>query len=124
MSWVMSAYDPESATKIEVHKPDGAPRGRWGEHRFPFYLDGTNYFGYSHFDVIVYDNTKDGIDSHTACTIANEAINKNIYWSDDRVCHWMFDFQVDGHWCEGLFHNNGLDERIPEFSTLHINVYD
>ena len=35
-----------------------------------------------------------------------------------------FDFKVDGHWCAALFHDNGLDERLPEFDPLHINVYE
>ena len=123
MSWLMTTYGVDGSVTI-IERPEGMPKGRHGEHTFPFYLDGYNYFGHSHFDVKVYDNTERGIDSQTACRIANEAVGKDIYWSDDRLCHWMYDFECDGHWCEGLFHNNGLDDGIPEFNPLHINVYE
>ena len=124
MSWIGTVYDFKKGEVTELIRVDGLPTSKHGEHRFPFHLDGENYFGCSRFEVIVYDNTDDGIDDQTACRIAYEAANKPIYWSDDRLCHWMYDFKVDGHWCEGLFHNNGLDERLKQFEQLHINVYD
>ena len=75
-------------------------------------------------DVIVYDNTTDGIDFKTATAIATKAAYDPIYWSDDRMCHWMFDFKCEGHWCAGLFHNNGLPDDADEFNPLHVNVYE
>lgn len=73
-------------------------------------------------DVIVHDRTADGIDHKTATIIATRAAYEPIYWSDDRLCHWMFDFKCEGHWCAGLFHNNGLPDDVDEFNPLHISV--
>ena len=40
-----------------------------------------------------------------------EAIEKRpIYWSDDRLCHWFFDFEVDGKWISAKHINNELTE--------------
>jgi hypothetical protein len=73
--------------------------------------------------IIVHDST-DSIDFKTAERIAHEAAYRPIYWSDDRLCHWMFDFKCEGHWCAALFHNNGLDDELDEFNPLHIKVLD
>lgn len=75
-------------------------------------------------DVIVYDNTADGITEKQALMIATKAAYEPIYWSDDRCCHWMFDFKCEWHWCAALFHGNGLPDDVDEFNPLHVNVYE
>ena len=85
---------------------------------------GTALFGIDGAGVRVYDNTNDGIGWVEGRQIAEKAARMPIYWSDDRLCHWMFDFQCFGHWVEGLFHNNGLPEDLDQFEPLHVNVYD
>lgn len=74
--------------------------------------------------VIVHDNTEEGITFEQAERIATVAAYRPIYWSDDRMCHWMFDFKSEGHWCAALFHNNGLPDELNEFDPLHVNVYE
>jgi len=38
-----------------------------------------------------------------------EAINKRtIYWSDDRLCHWFFDFKINDVWISQVYINNEL----------------
>lgn len=64
------------------------------------------------------------LDDDTALEIATMAAQEPIFWSDDRLCHWMFDFKAAGHWVEGLFHNNGLPDELNEFNPLHVRVYD
>jgi len=40
-----------------------------------------------------------------------QAINEQtIWWSDDRMCHWFFDFSVDGIWISQTHINNELTE--------------
>ncbi len=40
-----------------------------------------------------------------------EEINKQtIYWSDDRMCHWFFDFICEGFWVSAWKINNELTE--------------
>lgn len=79
----------------------------------------------SDYDVTVYDNTEDGINEAIANEIAYVASRKPIYWSDDRLCHWIFDFKCCGHWCEGLFHNNGLPNEVESLVMhMHVNVYE
>lgn len=73
--------------------------------------------------IVVHDST-DSIDFKTAAKIAYEAACRPIYWSDDRLCHWMFDFKCEEHWCTALFHNNGLADELDEFNPLHIKVLD
>ena len=67
--------------------------------------------------IVIGDVTKDEADE-----IARVAAYKPIYWSDDRCCHWMFDFKVGERWCTALFHNNGLSDEANEFDPLHIRV--
>ena len=77
--------------------------------------------------VIIHDNTEKGLTWEEGRVIANEAATKEIHWSDDRLCQWMYDFQAAGHWCAGLFPNNGLGEAWGgenPYATLHINVYE
>lgn len=74
--------------------------------------------------VTVYDNTDSGIDLRCLMDVAEQAMCSKVYWSDDRLCHWMFDFSSCGHWCEGLFHNNGLPDEIDQWESLHINIED
>jgi len=33
-----------------------------------------------------------------------------IYWSDDRMTHWFFDFKVDDVWVSAMHINNELTE--------------
>lgn len=41
------------------------------------------------------------------------AVNQQtIYWSDDRCCHWFFDFQHNGRWISSWRINNELTECI------------
>ena len=67
--------------------------------------------------VVIGDVTQD-----EANKIAEVAAYKPIYWSDDRMCHWMFDFKVGEHWCAALFNNNGLIDEPNEFRPLRIRV--
>jgi len=40
-----------------------------------------------------------------------DEINKQaIFWSDDRMCHWFFDFQYEGLWVSAWNINNELTE--------------
>lgn len=36
--------------------------------------------------------------------------NQPIYWSDGKMCHWFFDFKIDGKWISSKFINNDLNE--------------
>lgn len=31
-----------------------------------------------------------------------ENFNKPIYWSDDRMCHWFFDYKIGDVWVSNL----------------------
>lgn len=37
-----------------------------------------------------------------------------IYWSDGRMCHWFFDFKIDGKWISSKFINDELNEIYVE----------
>jgi hypothetical protein len=40
-----------------------------------------------------------------------EAIkNQPIFWSDGRMCHWFFDFKINGKWITSKFIDNELNE--------------
>ena len=121
MAWLMTTYEQADGGMVvmEHYTPD-VTSGRHGSHLVEFH----NPLGYD-YDVTVYDNTEDGITEEDAEAIAEEATNTNVYWSDDGLCHWMYDFKKCGHWGEGLFHNNGLPDDVPSiWKHLHINVYD
>ena len=117
-NYLMTTYEQSDAGMVAVeHYTANVTSGKHGTNVF-------TYEGAREFFVEVYDNTEDGIDLETAKAIADHAKDANIYWSDYRLCHWMFDFRVGDHWCEGLFHNNGLPEDAPSlWEHLHINVY-
>lgn len=121
MGWTMTTYEQtdEGMVVTEHYKPH-VTEGKHGTHVIPF----TSKYGEG-FDVTVYDNTEDGIDEDTVRKIAEHASESTIWWSDDRLCNWMFDFKVRGHWCEGLFHNNGLPDEVESiWKHLHVNVYE
>jgi hypothetical protein len=40
--------------------------------------------------------------------IINAVQEQIIFWSDDRMCHWFFDFKVDGVWVSVMNINNEL----------------
>jgi hypothetical protein len=43
----------------------------------------------------------------------DKAVNAQIiYWSDDRLCHWFFDFQFNGQWISSCFINNELTQCV------------
>ena len=47
-----------------------------------------------------------------------EAIeNQPIYWSDDRRCHWFFDFKFDEKWVSSKYINN-------ELTQIHVTIYE
>lgn len=47
-----------------------------------------------------------------------EAIKSHtIFWSDDRLCHWFFDFKFQGKWISSRRINNELTE-------IEVEVYD
>jgi hypothetical protein len=46
--------------------------------------------------------------------MVKEINEQTIYWSDDRNCHWFFDFQVDGIWISQTHINNELTECTVE----------
>ena len=104
----------------------------WGEPAFGYYATTDAWVLRRHaqllsaagVDVVVFDNTEHGIAEAEALEIAESAVRNVIYWSDDRLCHWMFDRKAAGHWYEGLFHNNGLPDEIWDFDPLHVNVYE
>lgn len=72
------------------------------------------------------DETSAGLTEAEANLIRHDARQKAIYWSDDRCCHWMFDFQSAGYWCAGLFFGNGLEELegVDQFAPIRIRVSD
>jgi len=39
-----------------------------------------------------------------------EIMKQRIFWSDDRMCHWFFDFKCDGFWISSWSINNELTE--------------
>ena len=47
-----------------------------------------------------------------------EEIQKQIiWWSDDRMCHWFFDFTCEGKWISVKHINNELTE-------CDVEIYD
>ena len=47
-----------------------------------------------------------------------EDVNKQqIWWSDDRCCHWFFDFKVNGVWVSVKHLNN-------ELTHCEVNLFD
>ena len=53
---------------------------------------------------------RDGVNltEEDASKVADEIATRNLYWSDDRCCHWFFDFKskATGFWVSG----GGIDE--------------
>ena len=121
MGWVMTTYEQtDDGWVVTEHHAPNVTSGKHGTHVVEFH----NQLGYD-YDVTVYDNSEHGLDADEVQAVAEQAANSNVSWSDDRLCHWMFDFKVCGHWCDGLFHNNGLPDEVPSlWKHLHVNVYD
>ncbi len=46
--------------------------------------------------------------------MVKEINEQQIWWSDDRCCHWFFDFTVDGVWISQTHINNELTECTVE----------
>ena len=46
--------------------------------------------------------------------IKEEIQKQQIWWSDDRLCHWFFDFMVDNVWVSVKHINNELTECVVE----------
>lgn len=118
MGWTMTTFEQtDEGMVVTEHYTPHVTEGKRGTYDVPF--NDSECF------ITVYDNTAAGIDAETAKAIAEHAWTSTIYWSDDRLCHWMFDFKVRGHWCEGLFPNNGrpADEQFC-WNHIYINVYD
>lgn len=123
--WVMTTYrqDEAGVWHATEYVKDGATTAKHGAFTWP--VEGENAFKPGHgLEVKIYDNTENGLCDFECTEIAQAAVQKPIYWSDDRVCHWMFDFKCAGYWCAGLFFGNGLEEveGVDQFAPLHINV--
>ena len=75
-------------------------------------------------EIVVYDNTPDGLSAAQACEVARRACDalEFVFWSDDRLCNWCFDFPAAGHWCSGLFHNNGCPDELDDFGPFRVSV--
>lgn len=123
-SWTMTTYeqDERGAWHAVKYVKDDATTAKHGAFTWP--LEGGNYFTGGNIAVKIYDNTKNGLNDVEYLEIAREVAQTPIFWSDDRLCHWFYDFKCSGHWIEGLFHNNGLADSENEFSPLHVNVFD
>ena len=53
-----------------------------------------------------------------------EEIQKQIiFWSDDRLCHWFFDFKCDGFWISSWSINNELTEIVVNIFNPKEDVY-
>lgn len=119
MGWDMTVYgqdgDGWEATVFETPAITG---GRHGQRR----ITDKDWYG---LDVIVYDNTEDGMSEDEFVEVARKAWECPIFWSDDRLCHWLWDRDVtgEGRRFEGLFHGNGLPDGLNEFKPLHVNVF-
>ena len=66
--------------------------------------------------VIIRNSTEYEPDAQTLRKIAENAASAPIYWSDDRMRHWIFDQPVDGWWYEAT--RIDLIENVME-----LNVY-
>lgn len=47
----------------------------------------------------------------------DEIKKQTIYWSDDRLCHWFFDFKFQDKWISSKHINNELTE-------IEVEIYD
>ena len=74
----------------------------------------------------VIDNTEAGLTAEEVDQIVDKAKDEAIYWNDVDCYHWMFDFKVGSHWCEGLFGEDVMEQFSQEnpFDTLNVNVYE
>jgi hypothetical protein len=68
--------------------------------------------------VQVYDNSDAGLSNGDVNQIAACAATEPIFWSDDRLKHFMFDFEVNGHWCEMVNDNHPSADGV-----ILINCY-
>lgn len=50
--------------------------------------------------IIISNSTGYEVDAQTLAKIAEHAAYARIFWSDGRMCHWIYDFCVDGWWVE------------------------
>ena len=47
-----------------------------------------------------------------------DSINQQtVYWSDDRLCHWFFDYTCDGHWISAW-------EISNDFKTCVVDIWE
>ena len=125
MAWTGTSCkfnDDGTVERVEYHSPDH-PDGKHGN--YGFHIKGIRAADgdWVDFDdpvfVMVHDNSKDGLSDEELRKIAEESLRKPIYWSDDRLCYWMYDFNVWDHWCEMV--------DVPDeshYECLHINVYE
>lgn len=122
MAWVGTAYDIENGTFVEFHTPDH-PNGKHGNYEFHIKYLHDKYGKLVEVDkpihVVVHDNSREGVDNETVKKIAETACIKPIYWSDYRLCYWMYDFNIWNHWCEMI---DVPDEH--HWDCLHINIYE
>ena len=53
-----------------------------------------------------------------AASVADEVACQNLYWSDERCCHWFYDFQTSlGYWAGSLgIEDNGI--------TWNVEIHD
>lgn len=116
MAWVATTIDGDGNVTEYDNEFHGAKNGTY---TFAYDDGDREYY------VWVHDNVDGGITEEEAEAIADEAITRPIYWSDYRLCHWMYVFECEGHWIEGLFPNNGLHPDSEWTGRLlQVNVYE
>lgn len=101
-----------------MNKKDGK-HGNFGFHLKGVYDERLNFVPIDPAFVVVHDNSDDGLMHDEMKKIAERAISNTVYWSDERCCYWMFDFNVWNHWCEMV---TPTDDE-PYWECMHINVY-
>jgi hypothetical protein len=46
--------------------------------------------------------------------IVENVLQQKIFWSDDRLCHWFFDFKCQGKWISCWYINNELTQIVVD----------
>ena len=74
----------------------------------------------------VIDDTEKGLTNEEVDAIAEKASWEPIFWNDVDCYHWMFDFKAAGHWCEGLFREDVMEQFHQDnpFDVLNVLVYE
>lgn len=125
MAWTMTTFEmaDDGSLLITEHNTPDNPHGKHGD--YGFHIKGVHNDKGEWIDydkpvfVMVHDNTDGGLTDFELKRVAEAATTKTVYWSDGRLCYWMFDFKMWDHWCEML---DVPDE--PYYECMHISVYD